>query len=123
MNWLAWCGQASPVDDLHVVALRTSSQVVTDMRSCSDSALRLELPGVPMCSDQPKPLPPTDHSVFEVDVRNALTVIIGRAQLLQRRLRRHEAERSDVELLRGLDIILSKSRHLAAVLDHRERPK
>jgi hypothetical protein len=123
MNWLAWCGQALSANDLHVAVLRASSQVVTDMRCSSDSALRPELPGVPMCSDQPKPIPPTDYGVSDVDVRNALTVIIGRAQLLQRLVRRKDTEQSDAELLRGLEIILRKSRHVATALDHREQPK
>ena len=67
-----------------------------------------------MCSESRKP---TESEETLLELRNALTIVLGRAQLLHRHTHGGQIPTSQ-ELEHALDVILTHGRRAAALLDH-----
>lgn len=73
-----------------------------------------------MTTDQPSFEPPPEPDSHLAEVRTSLAVVIGRSQLLQRRMFRVSPP-SDQELVNVLDLIIGHSWNVARLLDSRQR--
>jgi hypothetical protein len=67
-----------------------------------------------MCSDSPKS---AESEETLLELRNALTIVLGRAQLLRRHI--HDGQvPTQQELEHVMDVILAQGRRAAKLLDH-----